>query len=89
MNLNNDIAVVRARFAGGRGAGRAPPDFWHYDYRNIPRPLWPWDGVVAEPDTNEDGFCRRWSLPTSTCLTAFIRAGGPTSAIVACHASTT
>jgi microcystin degradation protein MlrC len=23
--------------------GCAPPDFWHYDYHNIPRPLWPWD----------------------------------------------
>ena len=21
----------------------APPDFWKYDYRHIPRPLWPWD----------------------------------------------
>jgi microcystin degradation protein MlrC len=23
--------------------GCAPSDFWHYDYRRIPRPLWPWD----------------------------------------------
>ena len=23
--------------------GCAPPDFWRYDYRQIPRPLWPWD----------------------------------------------
>jgi microcystin degradation protein MlrC len=23
--------------------GCAPSDFWHYEYRNIPRPLWPWD----------------------------------------------
>jgi microcystin degradation protein MlrC len=23
--------------------GCAPSDFWRYEYRNIPRPLWPWD----------------------------------------------
>lgn len=23
--------------------GCAPPDFWNYEYRHIPRPLWPWD----------------------------------------------
>ena len=23
--------------------GCAPSDFWRYDYRRIPRPLWPWD----------------------------------------------
>jgi microcystin degradation protein MlrC len=22
--------------------GCAPSDFWHYEYHNIPRPLWPW-----------------------------------------------
>jgi microcystin degradation protein MlrC len=33
------IEVVRA-------PGCAPPDFWHYPYRNIPRPLWPWDDVA-------------------------------------------
>ncbi|MFO0841772.1 MAG: M81 family metallopeptidase [Gemmataceae bacterium] len=32
------ILVVRA-------PGCAPPDFWTYPYRNIPRPLWPWDDV--------------------------------------------
>lgn len=26
-----------------RTAGCAPPDFWNYEYRNIPRPMWPWD----------------------------------------------
>lgn len=31
-----EIMVVRA-------PGCAPSDFWHYEYRNIPRPLWPWD----------------------------------------------
>ncbi|MBM4002740.1 MAG: M81 family metallopeptidase [Planctomycetes bacterium] len=23
--------------------GCAPPEFWHYPYSRIPRPLWPWD----------------------------------------------
>jgi microcystin degradation protein MlrC len=23
--------------------GCAPADFWRYEYRNIPRPMWPWD----------------------------------------------
>jgi microcystin degradation protein MlrC len=27
--------------------GCAPPDFWNYDYRNIPRPLWPWDEIAS------------------------------------------
>jgi microcystin degradation protein MlrC len=30
------ILVVRA-------PGCAPSDFWNYPYRNIPRPMWPWD----------------------------------------------
>ncbi|HJT77512.1 MAG TPA: M81 family metallopeptidase [Gemmataceae bacterium] len=34
------ILVVRA-------PGCAPADFWHYDYRRIPRPLWPWDEIPA------------------------------------------
>jgi microcystin degradation protein MlrC len=25
--------------------GCAPSVFWHYEYRNIPRPLWPWDEI--------------------------------------------
>lgn len=32
--------------------GCAPADFWRYDYRNIPRPLWPWDDIeewTAQP----------------------------------------
>jgi microcystin degradation protein MlrC len=40
----------RAQYAGKaktikvvRAPGCAPSDFWHYEYRNIPRPLWPWD----------------------------------------------
>jgi microcystin degradation protein MlrC len=32
------ILVVRA-------PGCAPSDFWNYDYRQIPRPLWPWDEI--------------------------------------------
>lgn len=31
-----EIIVVNA-------PGCAPPDFWKYEYRHIPRPLWPWD----------------------------------------------
>ena len=27
--------------------GVRPSDFWQYDYRNIPRPLWPWDEIAA------------------------------------------
>jgi microcystin degradation protein MlrC len=34
------IMVVRA-------PGCAPSDFWHYEYRHIPRPLWPWDEIEA------------------------------------------
>lgn len=33
-----EIMVVRA-------PGCAPSDFWNYPYRNIPRPLWPWDEI--------------------------------------------
>jgi microcystin degradation protein MlrC len=29
--------------------GCAPADFWRYEYRNIPRPLWPWDELEWEP----------------------------------------
>ena len=29
-----------------RAPGCAPSDFWHYDYRHIPRPLWPWDEMA-------------------------------------------
>jgi microcystin degradation protein MlrC len=32
------ILVVRA-------SGCAPTDFWTYDYRHIPHPLWPWDEI--------------------------------------------
>ena len=33
------ICVVKA-------PGCAPSDFWNYPYRNIPRPLWPWDEIA-------------------------------------------
>jgi microcystin degradation protein MlrC len=29
-----------------RSSGCAPSDFWRYPYRNIPRPLWPWDDIA-------------------------------------------
>ncbi|HJT33385.1 MAG TPA: M81 family metallopeptidase [Pirellulales bacterium] len=29
--------------------GCAPPDFWKYEYRRIPRPLWPWDEIEWQP----------------------------------------
>lgn len=29
-----------------RSPGCAPSDFWNYEYKNIPRPLWPWDEIV-------------------------------------------
>jgi microcystin degradation protein MlrC len=44
----------RAAYAGHareiilvRAPGCAPSDFWRYEYRNIPRPLWPWDEIDA------------------------------------------
>ncbi len=30
-----------------RAPGCAPADFWRYDYRDRPRPLWPWDDIAA------------------------------------------
>jgi microcystin degradation protein MlrC len=35
-----------------RAPGCAPPNFWEYEYAQIPRPLWPWDEIDdwrAEP----------------------------------------
>ncbi|HVS34067.1 MAG TPA: M81 family metallopeptidase [Gemmataceae bacterium] len=29
-----------------RSTGCAPSDFWQYAFRNIPRPLWPWDEIT-------------------------------------------
>jgi len=28
-----------------RAPGCAPSDFWNYEFRNIPRPVWPWDEI--------------------------------------------
>jgi microcystin degradation protein MlrC len=36
------IMVVKA-------PGCAPSDFWNYEYKNIPRPLWPWDEIEWQP----------------------------------------
>lgn len=35
------IMVVKA-------PGCAPSDFWNYEYRHIPRPLWPWDDLNGD-----------------------------------------
>lgn len=32
-----------------RAPGCAPADFWNYEYRHIPRPLWPWDEHATMP----------------------------------------
>jgi len=37
------------RIINVRGAGCAPADFWRYEYRNIPRPLWPWQEIERRP----------------------------------------
>jgi microcystin degradation protein MlrC len=42
--------------------GCAPADFWNYEYRNIPRPLWPWDEV---PSWRPDPLVRRSSRRSS------------------------
>ncbi|MBI1917700.1 MAG: MlrC C-terminal domain-containing protein, partial [Planctomycetes bacterium] len=34
-----------ARIMVVRAPGCAPADFWKYEYRRIPRPLWPWDEI--------------------------------------------
>ena len=30
-----------------RAPGCAPSDFWNYDFRNIPHPLWPWNEIES------------------------------------------
>ncbi len=50
-------AVYAARSAAiysVRAPGCAPSDFWTYEFRNIPRPTWPWDdfAFVAGSATN-------------------------------------
>jgi microcystin degradation protein MlrC len=29
--------------------GCAPSDFWNYEYKNITRPMWPWDEFEWQP----------------------------------------
>ena len=36
-----------ARSSWSPAPGCAPADFWHYDYPQIDRPLWPWDEIDA------------------------------------------
>jgi microcystin degradation protein MlrC len=42
-----------------RAPGCAPPNFWEYDYTQIPRPLWPWDEIhqwQASPEIIPSGL---------------------------------
>ncbi len=34
-----------------RAPGCSPSDFWNYEFRRIPRPLWPWDEMEFERGT--------------------------------------
>lgn len=36
-----------AKIISLRNRGCAMPDFWSYDFRNIPRPMWPWDDGMS------------------------------------------
>jgi len=36
-----------AKIINAQTTGCAPADFWHYEFRNIPRPLWPWDDIAS------------------------------------------
>ncbi len=36
-----------AKIINAQTAGCAPADFWRYEFRNIPRPLWPWDDIPS------------------------------------------
>ena len=38
-------AARAAQIFSIRAPGCAPSDFWNYEYRNIERPLWPWDEI--------------------------------------------
>jgi microcystin degradation protein MlrC len=40
-------AAHARRILVARAPGCAPADFWNYEYRHIPRPLWPWDEIAA------------------------------------------
>ena len=47
LELTTGIAGLDVLVLEDRGAGCAPSDFWNYEYRNIPRPLWPWDEAIS------------------------------------------
>jgi microcystin degradation protein MlrC len=38
-------AAKAAAIYSVQAPGCAPPDFWNYEYKQIPRPLWPWDEI--------------------------------------------
>lgn len=40
-------AARAAQIFSIRAPGCAPSDFWNYEYRNIERPLWPWDEIPS------------------------------------------
>jgi microcystin degradation protein MlrC len=51
-------ATRAARIFVVRAPGCAPSDFWRYEYKNIPRPLWPWD-ESADWSPNPSVYCGR------------------------------
>ena len=42
-------AARAAKIMVVKAPGCAPSDFWNYEYKNIPRPLWPWDEFAWQP----------------------------------------
>jgi microcystin degradation protein MlrC len=42
-------AARAAKIMVVKAPGCAPSDFWNYKYRQIPRPLWPWDEFEWQP----------------------------------------
>jgi microcystin degradation protein MlrC len=49
-----------ARIFVVRAPGCAPSDFWRYEYKNIQRPLWPWDEIT---EWTPDPVISRTNLP--------------------------
>jgi microcystin degradation protein MlrC len=57
-----EIMVVKA-------PGCSPSDFWKYEYRQIPRPLWPWDELpewTPAPDIHARPGRQRLPVPPPT-----------------------
>jgi microcystin degradation protein MlrC len=54
-----EIMVVRA-------PGCAPSDFWKYEYRNRPHPLWPWDDIADWAPSPVVHFSRNRANPHDT-----------------------